>query len=84
MEPARAGGFLAQERSRYEAIPQLADPLLHRAQTEMARKRAQRIKRNPIVTYLQDARVSSPAEDQVHLARMSMLDLLCNASCAMR
>ena len=57
-----------------EAAVQMADPLLHRAQTEMARKEAQRIKPDPIVTYLQDDRVGSPAKDQVHLARTGMLD----------
>src|SRR6266699_5120999 len=38
MEPVREGGFLARSTLDLEAAAQVADPLLHRTQTEMARK----------------------------------------------
>ena len=57
-----------------EQAAQAADALLHRVQTEMTRKRSQRIKPHPIVAHLQDDCVGRLAQSQLHLFRMRMLD----------
>src|SRR5436853_6164294 len=68
------GGSLPWSALDLERATQVADALLHRVQAEMARKRVQRIKPHPIVTYLQDDRFGRLAQSQVHLPGTGMLD----------
>jgi len=67
-------GSLPWNALNLEYATQVVDTLLHREQTEMARKGTQRIKADPIVTYLQDDHVFSLANYQVHLASVGMFD----------
>ena len=67
-----------------ELSPQVVDALLHRAQTEMARKSTHRIKSHSIVMYLQDNSAGRSVQDEVYFARMGMLNrvmqgFLCDA-----